>query len=91
MALFMNNGFGKDKLPKPNVITPSMGKNTDIIEKFLMMYTCKVCSGRNSQMVRTSVYSLVHGPFIAVYLYVHNVDIKGCLLQRDGGINMQAL
>lgn len=36
-----------------NVIVPSLGtKSNTVIEKFLMMYTCKICSGRNAQMVR---------------------------------------
>jgi len=38
-------------VPKPNIITPSYGPQKDTIEKFLMMYTCKICSGRNAQMV----------------------------------------
>jgi hypothetical protein len=34
------------------VIHPKMGvKGIGLLEKFLMMYTCKICNGRNSQMV----------------------------------------
>lgn len=39
------------KVPKPNIITPAYGPQSNI-DKFLMMYTCKLCSGRNAQMVR---------------------------------------
>jgi len=37
-------------IPRPNIITPNVEK-ANIIEKFLMMYTCKKCSFRNAQMV----------------------------------------
>jgi hypothetical protein len=38
---------------KPNTVTPTAGTGgNSVIEKFLMMYTCKLCSGRNAQMVR---------------------------------------
>lgn len=40
----------------PNVITPSQGSK-NIIEKFLMMYTCKICKGRNAQMVAKVAYT----------------------------------
>ena len=48
------NGFGKsfdstEGTRKPNVITPKVDQNS--IEKFLMVYTCKLCSCRNAQMV----------------------------------------
>jgi hypothetical protein len=37
---------------KQNIITPTAGIGSkSAIEKFLMMYTCKLCSGRNAQMV----------------------------------------
>lgn len=42
----------KGFMPKPTIISPSNGTNhNSAIEKFLMMYTCKICSGRNAQMV----------------------------------------
>jgi hypothetical protein len=44
-----NKGFGS-KTPAPNVIKPTPGTSKDL-EKFLMMYTCKLCDGRNAQMV----------------------------------------
>ena len=42
-----------EKPSQPRVIKPSKGtsKSSHSIEKFLMMYTCKLCSGRNAQMV----------------------------------------
>jgi len=40
-------------IPTNKVLKPSLGtKSSSVIEKFLMMYTCKICSGRNAQMVR---------------------------------------
>lgn len=45
-------GFGKSEIPKPEVIKPNRGKVNSELEKFLMMYTCKICNGRNAQMVR---------------------------------------
>jgi hypothetical protein len=56
----MAQGFGHDKQAikpqhlseTPGVIVPSMGNNrTAITDKFMMMYTCKLCTGRNAQMV----------------------------------------
>jgi hypothetical protein len=43
-------------IPKPNIITPNAGTKSNI-DKFLMMYTCKQCGGRNAQMVNY-LYSL---------------------------------
>lgn len=45
-------GFGKSEIPKPEMIKPNRGKVNSELEKFLMMYTCKICNGRNAQMVR---------------------------------------
>ena len=45
----ISKGFGETK---SDVITPNRGvPNKKSIEKFLMMYTCKICSTRNAQMV----------------------------------------
>lgn len=44
-------GFGSTSIPKPNIITPAKGSQHTQLDKFLMMYTCKICSGRNAQMV----------------------------------------
>ena len=49
--LQMSAGFGSSEIPKPKIITPSRGKKNSNLEKFLMMYTCKICDGRNAQMV----------------------------------------
>jgi hypothetical protein len=57
--LSMKEGDG-DKprtIPRPNVITPSQGSTQHDIEKFLMMYTCKICQGRNAQMVWRALYT----------------------------------
>jgi transcription elongation factor Elf1 len=51
-------GFGaKRTIPKPKIITPSVGKVNTQLEKFLMMYTCKQCDGRNAQMVSKVAYT----------------------------------
>lgn len=47
----------------PKVIRPSRGTNSIAIEKFLMMYTCKLCKGRNAQMVSKVAYN--HGMVIS--------------------------
>jgi hypothetical protein len=49
--LKMAEGFDRTEIPKPKIITPSRGKKNSNLEKFLMMYTCKICDGRNAQMV----------------------------------------
>ena len=50
--LNMAGGFGGSEIPRPKIIVPSKGKQNSHLEKFLMMYTCKICDGRNAQMVR---------------------------------------
>lgn len=57
--LKMSGGFGGSEIPKPKIITPSKGKLNSHLEKFLMMYTCKICDGRNAQMVRISRVTIV--------------------------------
>ncbi len=57
--LFMNSGkgFGSyDGIPKPKIITPSNGSTQNNIDKFLMMYTCKICNNRNANMVSKVAY-----------------------------------
>ena len=43
-------------LPRPTIISPTNGANNLNIEKFLMMYTCKKCDGRNAQLVSKLAY-----------------------------------
>jgi len=70
----VSKGFGG--IPKPNIITPAMGrpKNPNV-ERFLMMYTCKLCEGRNAQMVSKIAYykgmvrSYMH-TYIYLYIYI---------------------
>jgi len=51
-------GFGSgSSLPRPKVITPSLGSLNTQLEKFLMMYTCKICNHRNAQMVSKVAYN----------------------------------
>jgi len=49
-----SNGFGN--IPKPDIITPLAGTNNTNIERFLMMYTCKKCNGRNAQLISKIAY-----------------------------------
>jgi hypothetical protein len=42
---------------KPNTITASQGSQNPQLEKFLMMYTCKICTGRNAHMVSKVAYN----------------------------------
>lgn len=53
LSPYMSIASENEKPPQPRVIKPSKGtsKSSHSIEKFLMMYTCKLCSGRNAQMV----------------------------------------
>lgn len=75
--LKMTGGFGGSEIPKPKIIVPSKGKQNSHLEKFLMMYTCKICDGRNAQMVRITycyhsscIYSAVtHIIFISALPY----------------------
>ena len=57
LELNQDSGFGKSSIPKPNVIVPSQGSTDKSIEKFLMMYTCKICNGRNAHMVSKIAYT----------------------------------
>ena len=51
-------GFGSgSSLPRPKVLTPSIGSLNTQLEKFLMMYTCKICNHRNAQMVSKVAYN----------------------------------
>ena len=58
-----DNNISKQSIPKPNVIVPSKGSQNPNLDKFLMMYTCKICSGRNAHMVSKIAYS--HGMVVA--------------------------
>jgi hypothetical protein len=51
-----SKGFGgKIEIPKPNIINVGMGKpKNPNVERMMMMYTCKLCEGRNAQMVSFS-------------------------------------
>ena len=57
-VLFAGKGFGSSSggIPKPNIIKASLGSTNKDLEKFLMMYTCKICSGRNANMVSKVAY-----------------------------------
>lgn len=52
--VFAGKGFGVG-LSKPKVIKPTPGNANN--EKFVMMYTCNVCKGRNSQMVNIFLHN----------------------------------
>ena len=88
-----SKGFGKSqdmseaKRPPNKVLKPSLGtKSSSVIEKFLMMYTCKICSGRNAQMVRASsscrmLYdNAISGILLCCSLLCHKIFIVYMLL-----------
>lgn len=52
-----DDNLTKRSIPKPNVIVPSKGSQNPNLEKFLMMYTCKICTGRNAHMVSKIAYT----------------------------------
>lgn len=59
-----DTGFGSgNKLPRPSVITPSPSTINTGLEKFLMMYTCKICQVRNAQMISKVAYN--HGMVVS--------------------------
>jgi hypothetical protein len=47
------------EIPRPNIISPATGKKNSELEKFLMMYTCKICNGRNAQMVTANLHVFI--------------------------------
>ena len=46
-------GFGQT--PRPRIISPNRGTHPEL-EKFMMMYTCKICKHRNAQMISKVAY-----------------------------------
>lgn len=44
---------GNPNIPNTHKVIHPQGKLREEVEKFLMMYTCKICLARNAQMVRT--------------------------------------
>jgi len=58
-----SDNLSKKSIPKPNVIVPSKGSQNPNLDKFLMMYTCKICTGRNAHMVSKVAYT--HGMVVA--------------------------
>lgn len=77
-------GFGPQR---PKVITPTPGNANN--DKFMMMYTCKICNGRNSQMVRIGgsfVSKLAITFLIFLFYCTMCVQIRRCpklLTQRE--------
>ena len=45
-----------NQIPKPSIITPTTGSPNNK-DKFLMMYTCKLCQGRNANMISKVAYN----------------------------------
>ncbi|KAJ1439323.1 hypothetical protein B484DRAFT_444072 [Ochromonadaceae sp. CCMP2298] len=80
----VSKGFGG--IPKPNIITPAMGrpKNPNV-ERFLMMYTCKLCEGRNAQMVCCAVYSAMYCASLSVSL---DELEDNYLIDKDGELSV---
>lgn len=60
------------------------------IEKFLMLYTCKMCSFRNSNMVRPNLLSSF-ALLVALNAPTLHLGFQSRILQWDGRFNMQRL
>ena len=53
-----NNDNIRPKFKRPKIISPNIHKpKSDAVEKFMMMYKCKVCGERNAQMVSKVAYT----------------------------------
>jgi len=76
-------GFGRSEIPKPEVIKPNRGKVNSELEKFLMMYTCKICNGRNAQMVSKVAYT--HGCVVSSCKTCQN---KHLIADNEGKMDM---
>lgn len=76
-------GFGS-QIPTPKVIKPAVGPNKQNVEKLLMMYTCKLCNGRNAQMVREiigtylSLLTIVVTQQVSKVAYNYGMVISRC-------------
>jgi len=79
----INDNISKS-IPKPNVIVPSQGSKDKNIEKFLMMYTCKLCSGRNAHMVSKIAYT--KGMVIATCRHCKS---KHLIADNEGKLDMK--
>jgi len=65
----VNLSFGdSNSVPGPSKMKPSLTVSS--IEKFLMMYTCKICDGRNSHMVSKVAYE--HGMVVTTCRHCKN-------------------
>lgn len=66
-----------------NATVPAAGTKL-AIEKFLMMYTCKLCSGRNTQMISKVAYN--HGIVISTCKHCRN---KHFIADNEGKLDME--
>ena len=75
---------GGSKIPKPTIITPSRGSQYPQLEKFLMMYTCKICTGRNAQMISKVAYN--NGMVVSTCRHCKS---KHLIADNEGKLDMQ--
>jgi hypothetical protein len=75
-------GFGS-QIPKPRIIVPSKGNTNAELEKFMMMYTCKICNGRNAQMVSKVAYN--YGMVVSSCKHCKN---KHLIADNEGKLDM---
>lgn len=71
-------------IPKPTIITPATGKQHPQLEKFLMMYTCKICTGRNAQMISKVAYN--HGMVVSTCRHCKS---KHLIADNEGKLDMK--
>jgi len=83
-AASSGQGFGSGSmLPRPKIITPSVGSANTQLEKFLMMYTCKICQNRNAQMVSKVAYN--HGMVVST---CRQCKSKHLIADNEGKLDM---
>ena len=75
-------GFGS-QIPKPKIIIPTKGNTNAQLEKFMMMYTCKICNGRNAQMVSKVAYN--YGMVVSSCKHCKN---KHLIADNEGKLDM---
>lgn len=69
-----SRGFGSGDSKQPNIIKPKGATNKSALglEKFLMMYTCKLCNGRNAQMVCSFVICHFNYAYVIIFVFILN-------------------
>ena len=79
-----NNDNTPSKFKKPKIISPNIHKpKSNAVEKFMMMYKCKVCSERNAQMVSKVAY--INGMVVSK---CKSCNTKHLIADNEGKLDM---